>query len=123
MDLSELVAGPVVTANAAATLGDIAKLMDVEGVGSVAIMDSSQDFVGLVTDRDIVRAMAEGSDAGTTADKVMTVAPDTVEIDTEVSDAVSWLNATGYRHLPVTDNGNLVGVVSIKDLLWAITSS
>jgi CBS domain-containing protein len=50
----------------------------------------------------------------------MTEAPDTIEIDTEVSDAVAWLNATGYRHLPVTDNGTLAGMVSIKDLLWAV---
>jgi CBS domain-containing protein len=123
MDLSELVGGPVVTANATSTLGDIAKLMDVEGVGSVAIVNDEEDFVGLVTDRDIVRAMAEGGDASSTAESVMTVSPDTVEIDTEVDAAVSWLNATGYRHLPVTDNGALVGMVSIKDLLWAITSS
>jgi CBS domain-containing protein len=53
----------------------------------------------------------------------MTVAPDMVEIDTDVSDAVSWLNATGYRHLPVTDDGKLVGIVSIKDLLWAISDN
>ena len=32
-----------------------------------------------------------------------------------------WLNATGYRHLPVTEDGKLVGIVSIKDLLWAVT--
>lgn len=51
--------------------------------------------------------MADGSDSNTPADQVLIASPDTVEIDTEVSDAVSWLNATGYRHLPVTDGGNL----------------
>lgn len=122
MDLSELVAGAVVTAGDKAPLGEVARLMDAEGVGSVVIVDVNEEFVGIVTDRDIVKAMADGSDNTTPADQVMTASPDTVEIDTEVSDAVSWLNATGYRHLPVTDGGNLVGVVSIKDLLWAITS-
>jgi CBS domain-containing protein len=122
MDLSELVAGPVVSVSDKAELGDVAKTMEAEGVGSVAVVDHNEDFVGIITDRDIVRAMAEGDDASTPAGRAMTASPDTIDIDTEVADAVSWLNATGYRHLPVTDNGNLVGMVSIKDLLWAITS-
>jgi CBS domain-containing protein len=53
----------------------------------------------------------------------MTGAPDTIEIDTEISEAVAWMNATGYRHLPITDDGTLVGMVSIKDLLWAVAGS
>jgi CBS domain-containing protein len=63
------------------------------------------------------------SEQNTTADEIMTAAPDTIEIDTEISEAVAWMNATGYRHLPITDNGTLVGMVSIKDLLWAVAGS
>jgi CBS domain-containing protein len=97
--------------------------MEAEGVGSIAITDANGEFVGIVTDRDIVIAVAHSSEISTPAEEVMTVAPDMVEIDTDVSDAVSWLNATGYRHLPVTDDGKLVGILSIKDLLWAISDN
>jgi CBS domain-containing protein len=120
MNLSELVAGAVVAAPMQTKLIDLAQLMEAEGVGSVAILDDSDEFVGIVTDRDIVGAVARNQDRVATAGEIMTETPDTVEIDTEISDAVAWMNATGYRHLPVTDNGALVGMVSIKDLLWAV---
>jgi CBS domain-containing protein len=120
MNLSELVAGAIVAAPVDMKLIDLARLMEAEGVGSVAILDDHDEFVGIVTDRDIVGAVARNQGRGTTAGEIMTEAPDTIEIDTEVSDAVAWLNATGYRHLPVTDNGALAGMVSIKDLLWAV---
>lgn len=122
MNLSELVAGAIVTAPPAMKLVDVAKLMEAEGVGSVAVVDAHDDFIGIVTDRDIVRAVARGEE-GATAGDVMTDAPDTIEIDTEISDAVAWMNATGYRHLPITENGSLVGMVSIKDLLWAVAGT
>ncbi|MGH8912731.1 MAG: CBS domain-containing protein [Acidimicrobiia bacterium] len=53
----------------------------------------------------------------------MTAEPDTIDVETDIEDAIDWLNATGYRHLPVTENDRLVGIVSIKDLLWATTGS
>lgn len=122
MNMSELVAGAIVAAPPGMKLIDVAKLMEAEGVGSVAVVDENDDFIGIVTDRDIVHAVAR-SEQNATADEIMTVAPDTIEIDTEISEAVAWMNATGYRHLPITDNGTLVGMVSIKDLLWAVAGS
>lgn len=119
MNMSELVAGAIVTAPPSMKLVDVAKLMEAEGVGSVAVIDANEEFIGIVTDRDIVHAVARSEEESTAGD-IMTGAPDTIEIDTEVSEAVNWMNATGYRHLPVTENGNLVGMVSIKDLLWAV---
>jgi len=122
MNMSELVAGAIVTAPPGLKLVDVAKLMEAEGVGSVAVVDANDDFIGIVTDRDIVNTVARAEEHATAGD-IMTESPDTIEIDTEISEAVAWMNATGYRHLPVTDNGKLVGMVSIKDLLWAIASS
>jgi CBS domain-containing protein len=122
MNMSELVAGAIVTAPPSMKVIDVAKLMEGEGVGSVAVVDESDDFIGIVTDRDIVHAVAR-SEEDATAAEIMTGAPDTIEIDTEISEAVAWMNATGYRHLPITDNGTLVGMVSIKDLLWAVAGS
>lgn len=123
MNLSELIGGTIVTAKTTTQLDELASKMEAEGVGSVAITDHHGDFVGIVTDRDIVKAVAQNADYATPAESVMTTSPDMIEIDTEVADAVRWLNATGYRHLPVTDGGSLVGMVSIKDLLWAISDN
>jgi predicted transcriptional regulator len=91
MNLSELVGGTIVTAGVKTPLFELATKMEAEGVGSIAITDANGEFVGIVTDRDIVIAVAHSSEISTPAEDVMTVAPDMVEIDTDVSDAVSWL--------------------------------
>jgi CBS domain-containing protein len=39
----------------------------------------------------------------------------------DVNDAAQWMLATGYRHLPVVEGNRLLGIASIKDILWAIT--
>jgi CBS domain-containing protein len=41
--------------------------------------------------------------------------------DIEVTDAAEWMLAAGYRHLPVAESGKLLGMVSMKDIMWAIT--
>lgn len=120
MNLSELVAGAVVSASPTTSATALAQLMEAEGVGSVAILDGDGEFVGIVTDRDLVRLVAESGKGNTKAEEIMTRHPDTVDIDTDISDAADWMNATGYRHLPVTEEAKLVGMVSIKDLLWAL---
>ncbi|MDH3462954.1 MAG: CBS domain-containing protein [Acidimicrobiia bacterium] len=119
MNLSELVPGPPISCSPTTTAKAAARLMEAEHVGSIAVIDDDQ-FVGLVTDRDMVQLVANATDANVPVSTFMTQQPDTVDIDTEVEDAADWLNATGYRHLPVTRNGKLIGMISIKDLLWAI---
>lgn len=119
MNLTELVPGPPVACGPSTTAKQAARLMEAEHVGSIAVMEDDQ-FIGLVTDRDMVKLVAEESSFDVPVSKIMTSQPDTVDIDTEVADAADWLNATGYRHLPVTRNDVLVGMISIKDLLWAI---
>ncbi len=123
MNLEEVVSGELVASGPETTMEDLASLMESEGVGSVAILDPHGDFLGIVTDRDIVRAVAEGQSRAVAAKDFMTVMVDTIDLNTDVADAVDWMNATGYRHLPVTQNGRLIGMVSIKDLLWAIAST
>ncbi len=51
----------------------------------------------------------------------MTVYPDSFSPDMEVADAADWMLARGYRHLPIVDDEALIGVISIKDILWAVT--
>jgi len=105
------------------TLAEAATKMVRNDVGSLAVIDGSS-LVGIVTERDILQAVAEEAHLDSEAVSVwMTADPDTVSGDLEVEDAVEWLLATGYRHLPVVDDGTLFGVASIKDLLWAISAN
>lgn len=121
MKMSELVAGPPLGCSPAVTLAEASAKMIEEGVGSLAVFDG-EHLVGIVTDRDIVRSVADSTAPNRTVREVMTEDPDTVDGELDITDAVDWLNATGYRHLPVTDGHRLLGIVSIKDLLYVVNS-
>ncbi|MCZ7533883.1 MAG: CBS domain-containing protein [Acidimicrobiia bacterium] len=120
MIISDLVAGPPLGCRSDVPLTEAAAKMIAEGVGSLAVFDGER-LIGIVTDRDIVQSVADSTALELSVGDVMTTEPDTVGPDLKISDAVDWLNATGYRHLPVTDGNQLVGIVSVKDLLWAIS--
>jgi CBS domain-containing protein len=121
MNISDLIQTVPIACRSDVDVVELAQNMISEGVGSMAVLDG-QRLIGIVTDRDIVAAVARSDLEGATAGDIMTDEPDTIEVDMDVDDAIDWLNATGYRHLPVTDGGQLVGIISIKDLLWAVSS-
>ncbi len=120
MEIRNLVAGETVACGRDVTLADIASLMISEDVGSVAVVDGST-LLGIVTERDMVRAVAADADAHKDTARVwMTVDPDVADPDLSVEDAARWMLTAGYRHLPVVEGTRLLGVVSIKDVLWAL---
>lgn len=123
MTVRELVNGNVIWVAPDATLRQAALLMISTEVGSVAIeVDGALE--GILTERDMLRAVAE--DADLDQDRVsswMTEYPDSFTPDMNVEEAAEWMLATGFRHLPVVDGAEVMGVISIKDVLWAITES
>ncbi|HEX7100913.1 MAG TPA: CBS domain-containing protein [Acidimicrobiia bacterium] len=119
MIVEELVAGEVGTCSADTPITEAAKRMIADDVGSLLVMDDT-DIVGIVTERDVLRAVAEGKTQGIVK-AIMTPEPDLLESDVDVMEAAEWMMAAGYRHLPVVQQGKLIGMVSIKDLVWALT--
>jgi len=91
-------------------------------VSAVAVVDD-HDLVGILTDRDVARAAAACDDlAQATAVEWMSEAPDVFSPEVKVVEAVQWLLETGYRHLPVLAAGELLGIVDVRDLLWAVAN-
>ena len=122
MTVNELIGGEVVSVAPNAPLIDAARTMVDTEVGSVAV--KANDYLeGILTERDILRAVAHSTDFDRAqVSDWMTAMPDTFGPDTAVEDAADWMLATGYRHLPVVDDGGQVlGMVSIKDVLWAMS--
>ena len=122
MTIRELVGGAVVTMGPKDSLRKAAEMMKEAGVGSVAVeVDGALE--GILTERDLLTAVAEFSDLDRDpVSKWMTALPDTFGPEMTVEDAAEWMLATGYRHLPVVDDtGTVLGMVSIKDILWAVT--
>jgi CBS domain-containing protein len=123
MKLGSLVGGSATVIGPEATVAEAAEALMAESVGSLAVVEGRR-LVGIITERDVVRAVSEGADPEeeSVADW-MSEAPDTFAPDVEVSEAASWLLEMGYRHMPVMQDGELLGIVSIRDILWAIISA
>ena len=106
-----------VTAAPEDTLGEIAQKMVEAKTGSVAVLDHGR-LVGILTERDMLKAMAGRvltSDAR--AREWMTADPITAEPDLSLEEAQRIMLENGFRHLPVVERGGVVGIVSLRRLV------
>jgi CBS domain-containing protein len=101
-----------------ATVREAAICMSERQVGAVLVTRDGA-LEGIFTERDLLhRVVAPGRDPnGTHLVEVMTKNPDTIEADGYAIEALSRMSERGYRHLPVLDQGRLVGIVSRRDFL------
>ncbi len=115
--VEDLMSSPPVTCSADASLAEATTLMDRRQIGAVVITDRHA-VVGILTERDLLRASATRIDPHIEpVRRWMTADPDVVGVHDRVDTAWSGLTHHHYRHLPVVDHGDLVGVVSVRDLL------
>ncbi len=100
-----------------ATVREIAKIMRDNRIAAIMVTDL-ETLVGIITERDMtVRVIADGVDPEQTLAKdIMTSNPDTLNPDDTAAQAIKMMIERNYRHLPVTDGDELVGMVSVRDL-------
>ncbi|OGA42077.1 MAG: hypothetical protein A3G24_05070 [Betaproteobacteria bacterium RIFCSPLOWO2_12_FULL_62_13] len=108
----------LLTAPPETTVSQAADLMARRKVGAVMVVEH-QSLIGIFTERDAVfRVMAQGRDPQTTRlAEVMTTAPQTVDPDKSFGYALLLMHEKGFRHMPVVENGKLIGVVSARNAL------
>ena len=99
-----------------------AKRMTELGVGSLVVLDRNAKIKGIVTERDILRRFARhGAKLGSMQlTDIMSSPVETTAPDTRVDDALERMTHKRFRHLPVVEQGKLVGLVSIGDLVKAM---
>jgi CBS domain-containing protein len=97
-------------------LGDVVGRMAERNVGAVLVLDGGR-VAGILTERDVLRAVAAGVDLGEPVSSRMTHNPDTIESSDTVEHAAVLMIHGGFRHLPVVDGGEAVGILSIRDLV------
>ncbi len=115
--VADIMSRPVVSVSPDDKMAEAAATMREHGVGSVVAINGPRP-VGILTERDLVRFTASGGDAGTAlVSEWMTASPDSVSPDLAVSAAFASLSEHGYRHIPVVDEDELVGIVSMRDLM------
>lgn len=104
------------TVDATATLTDAAALMDARGVGAALVMNG-EHLSGILTERDILHAVATGEVEGTKVGAWMTHDPETVGPEEQPGHAATIMLQGGFRHLPVLEDAKPIGIVSIRDLM------
>lgn len=117
MKVQAMVSPGVITAEPMESLADAAGRMRETKVGALAVMDRGR-LIGILTERDLVDALADGlSPRVTHVSAYMTPEPTVIDADDECADAALTMLELGVRHLPVLRRGEVIGMVSARDLL------
>lgn len=120
MRLSSLVGGHVETVDEKSSLRRAARLMSARQVGSLLVTDE-RGMLGIITEHDVTRAVADEVDIdGTQVGEWMTDYPEVASSDWTVERALDEMLEHGFRHMPVVIGDTVAGMVSIKDLVWAL---
>jgi citrate synthase len=118
ISVASVMSTPVETATPDQSIASAADAMMLAGVGSVLVLGSDGVAVGILTERDLVRTAAAGADSRhARVEEWMTAAPEVVEPSASVDVALATMDRRGYRHLPVGEDGVLVGIVSMRDVM------
>jgi CBS domain-containing protein len=109
----------VVTIEPDRTLGEAARLLSEQRIGAVLISDSFRPVVGILSERDIVRALAS---RGATAleepvSRSMTEKVVTCTCQSAINEVMEMMTQGKFRHVPVVEGGRLAGIVSIGDIV------
>lgn len=105
--------------SASATVADAVQLLNSENIGAVIVHDTNKKLIGILSERDVVRKIgADGakvlSDAVT---DIMTADPFTCGPETELDAMLAKMTDKRIRHLPIVDAGQVIGVISIGDVV------
>jgi CBS domain-containing protein len=109
----------VVTIEPTATLADAAKLLAQRRIGAVLVLGVEGRLAGILSERDIVRALAERGSAVLTerVDQVMTRKVFTCSDGDTVAQVMEQMTAGKFRHVPIVEQGRLIGIISIGDVV------
>jgi len=116
--IAKLIERSCVTTHADCSLDDLIAILAERRIGTVVVVDRDQQVIGIVSERDIIRHLSTG---GTTADtfakNIMTSKVITVENNVTSAQLMQLITEHHIRHVPITCDGKLVGIVSIGDVV------
>lgn len=122
MQARDAIRKPPVTIDVGATIRAAAAQMDQSVVGALMVTDGGA-LVGIVTDRDlVVRCIARAVDAGARIDSMMSTDPVTIDASADLRDALQIFRTQVFRRLPVLEGAEIVGMLSVDDLVVNLVS-
>ncbi len=118
--LGEVMTPDPLTSTPGAPLADVAATMRERSVGSAIVLADDGEVVGILTERDLVKATADGAHpTEARVEQWMTPSPVTMPPDGDVTHALDQMIERHFRHIPIVDGEKLVGVVSFRQLIEA----
>ena len=117
--VGEVMSRNLLTVEPTTGLSEAAALMSDRGVGAALVL-SGESVSGILTERDVLRAVATGPVEGTHVAAWMTRDPETVDVSESTGQAAAVMIHGGFRHLPVLEGDKPVGIVSIRDLMRVV---
>jgi CBS domain-containing protein len=109
----------LLTVEAGLPVVGVAQRMADRNVGAVLVLEAGR-LAGIMTERDLMRAVARGLRDDAVVGDCMTADPETIAPDDTIEHAAVMMIHGGYRHLPVVDGDDVVGVLSIRDLVAVV---
>lgn len=117
-EIALIAMAPLITLEGEATLREVAQTLDSADIGAVVVLPSDSETVAIVSERDIVRALANGADPDEVwAADVVPAEPRWVSPSQSIRSVGEEMLASGARHLLVMGDGELVGMVGARDVL------
>jgi CBS domain-containing protein len=108
----------VVTTTGNVPVKEAIELLFKRHVGCIVVVDDAQNCIGLFTERDAIRVVAQNVPLDAPIEKIMTKNPFTVNEDSTFDEAKNIIKSAKVRHLPViTTSGKLVGLISVRNIL------
>jgi CBS domain-containing protein len=115
--VTEVMNRDVLAVDPTASIGEAAEKMMEAGVGAVVVLEDGVRLTGIITERDILRAVAQRARAAEARVRQwMTESVITIEPETPVDEAAKMMFERNFRHLPVCKDGRLLGIVSLRRL-------
>ena len=109
----------VVTTQPYRTLKEVVDLLAAKGIGAVVVADASMAVLGILSERDVVRVIAQCGAAALNepVSRYMTPRVTTVTTNDTIDHVMATMTEGRFRHLPVVEDGRLIGIVSIGDVV------
>ena len=114
--VGEIMSSGLLSIDRSASLTEAARRMSERHVGAILVVEGDA-LRGILTERDVLRAVGAGPVGSASVADWMTPDPETIEVSDSTGHAASLMIHGGFRHLPVYDGGRLAGIISIRDLI------
>jgi len=117
MKVKKIMSKSIIAANASTSISEVCRNMKEYDIGFIPIQNND-DFVGVITDRDIViRAISKGADINDSVEKYITNHIISINSNADVGDAIELMSEEQVKRLLVEEKGKIIGILSLSDIL------